>query len=316
MQIRHAYFLSLKRQLFTGWLVVSRCLYAWLLMHIGICVSAQEVFPLYKSEIPGARPTQKQEIKSSGMFRSITQPALELFQPDKNKANGTAIIICPGGGYSVIVYDGEGVNTAKQFTEKGITVFVLKYRLPDDSIMQDKTIGPLQDIQQAIKLVRENAAKWGIDPSKIGIAGFSAGGHLASTAATHYNNSVINNPENTSLRPDFQILVYPVISMQEDLTHKDSRKKLLGDSPSKQTVDYFSNELMVTEKTAPAYITHASDDKVVTVNNSIRYYEALQSKKVPVEMHLYQKGDHGFIFRMKEWTEPLFTWMKANRWIN
>lgn len=278
-------------------------------------VTAQEIIPIYAMAIPGAKASKKTESKSDGMFRNVTMPTLEIYLPEKEKATGTAVIICPGGGYSVVVYDGEGINTAKMLQQKGIAAFVLKYRLPDDSIMADKRYGPLQDVQQAFKLVREQAARWGVNPAKIGIMGFSAGGHLAATAATHFARPLISNPENTSLRPDFQVLVYPVISMQDSLTHNDSRKKLLGEQATKEDKDRFSGELNSTAQTPPLYITHASDDKVVNVRNSIRYYEAIQEKNIPAEMHIYQQGGHGFIFRHKEWIEPLFQWMRLNKWI-
>src|ERR1044071_7403428 len=182
--------------------------------------------------------------------------------------------------------------------------------------MIDKKIGPLQDLQQSIKLVRENAAKWGIDVNKVGIMGFSAGGHLAATGATHFEKAYIENGSNTNLRPDFQVLVYPVVSFQDSLTHGDSRSNLLGKRPSKQTVDLFSNELQVTKNTPPAYLTHAADDKLVDVDNSIIYFEKLRHQGVEVEMHIYPKGGHGFVFRQKGWMEPLFQWMKNNKWMN
>ncbi len=250
------------------------------------------------------------------MFRGVTKPTLEYFKPAADKASGTAVIIIPGGGYSVVVYNGEGVGTAKALAEKGIAAFVLKYRLPSDAIMTDKKIGPLQDAQQAIKLVRENATKWGIDPAKVGIMGFSAGGHLASTAATHFEKAYVDNTSNTSLRPDFQILVYPVISMRDSLTHGGSRDALLGKNASRQDVELFSNELQVRANTPPTYLTHAADDKLVDVDNSIMYFETLRRQKVPVEMHVYPKGDHGFVFRHPGWMDPLFAWMKVNNWIN
>jgi acetyl esterase/lipase len=212
-------------------------------------------------------------------------------------------------------YQGEGIQTAKELAKNGIASFVLKYRLPDDSIMTDKKIGPLQDAQQAIKLVRENVAKWGIDVNKIGIMGFSAGGHLASTEATHFEKSFIENKNNTSLRPDFQILVYPVISMQDSLTHRDSRKNLLGENPSTEIINQFSNELQISKNSPPAYLTHAADDNVVDVDNTIGYFEKLRKNKVDVEMHIYPKGGHGFIFRQPGWIEPLLQWMKRNNWI-
>lgn len=290
-----------------------------LFLNIGLLyttISAQQIYQLYEGNVPAMQPNSKQEVKTSGMYSHVTAPALEIFLPENGKANGTAVIVCPGGGYSVIVYDGEGVGVAKRLTEKGINVFVLKYRLPDDAAMLDKKTAPLQDAQESIRFVRAHAGKWNIDPNKIGIMGFSAGGHLASTAATRFSTSFVSNPKNTSLRPDFQVLIYPVISMQDGLTHNDSRKKLLGEQPSKEIKDKFSGELNVTAQTPPLYITHASDDKLVDVRNSIRYYEAVQGKNIPAEMHLYQQGGHGFIFKQKDWIEPLFQWMRMNKWID
>jgi acetyl esterase/lipase len=282
---------------------------------LSFVANAQEIVELYPGSTPNSKKSGKKETFASGMFRGVTKPTLEVYLPEKEKASGTAVIIIPGGGYGVVVYQGEGVSTAKQFAKNGIAAFVLKYRLPDDSTMQDKTIGPLQDAQQAIKLVRENAARWGVEVNKVGIIGFSAGGHLASTAATHFQKPFIENQNKTSLRPDFQIVVYPVISMQDSLTHRDSRSNLLGKSPSKEIINQYSNELQVTENTPPTYITHAADDNVVDVDNSIKYFEALRHKKVPVEMHIYPKGGHGFIFRQPDWIDPLFAWMKGNKWI-
>ncbi len=283
---------------------------------LAMTANAQEMIPLYTGEVPNAKTSDVQESGAEkGMFKGITKPTLEYFKAAPDKASGAAVIIIPGGGYSVVVYNGEGVSTAKAMAEKGVAAFVLKYRLPSDAIMTDKKIGPLQDAQQAIKLVRENADKWGIDKAKIGIMGFSAGGHLASAEATHFEKAYIENGANTSLRPDFQILVYPVISMQDSLAHGGSRDNLLGKNPSAADKNLFSSELQVTANTPPTYLTHAADDKVVDVDNSIVYFEKLRHLKVPVEMHIYPKGDHGFIFRHPGWMEPLFAWMKINQWI-
>ncbi|WP_345264110.1 alpha/beta hydrolase [Nibrella viscosa] len=288
---------------------------AWLWAS-SIGASAQEIIPLYTAEVPNSKASDiKESGAGTGLLKGITKPTLEYFRPAPDKASGAAVIIIPGGGYGVVVYNGEGVNTAKALAEKGVAAFVLKYRLPSDAIMPDKKIGPLQDAQQAIKLVREQAAQWGIDTGKIGILGFSAGGHLASTAATHFEKSYVENASNTSLRPDFQILIYPVISMQDSLTHGGSRDNLIGKNPSRQDVELFSNELQVRMNTPPAYLTHAADDKLVDVDNSIAYFEKLRRLKVPVEMHIYPKGDHGFIFRHPGWMEPLFAWMKQNNWL-
>lgn len=281
-----------------------------------LTVSAQEIIPLYTAGVPNAKASDVQESGAeSGVLKGITKPTLAYYKPAPGKASGAAVVIVPGGGYGVVVYNGEGINIAKAMAEKGIAAFILKYRLPSDAIMLDKKIGPLQDAQQAIKLVREGATHWGVDPTKIGIMGFSAGGHLASTAATHFEKAYIENAGNTSLRPDFQILVYPVISMRDSLTHGGSHDNLLGKNPSQADVDLFSNDLQVRANTPPTYLTHAADDKLVDVDNSIAYFEQLRRQKVPVEMHVYPKGDHGFIFRHPGWMEPLFAWMKANNWL-
>lgn len=275
---------------------------------------AQEIINLYTSNIPNSKASDIKE-SGEGMYRNVVNPTLEYFKPNPEKASGAAIIVVPGGGYSVVVYQGEGVTNAKALAEQGIATFVLKYRLPNDETMIDRKIGPLQDAQQAIKLVRENAEKWGLDKNKIGIMGFSAGGHLASTAATHFEKSYIENSNNTSLRPDFQILVYPVISMTESLTHAGSRDALIGKNPSKEDVELFSNEMQINANTPPAYLTHTADDRTVDVDNSIVYFQKMRLNKVEAEMHLYPKGDHGFIFRHQGWMNPLFDWMKRNNWM-
>lgn len=288
--------------------------FSTLLMLFSAFINAQEIINLYPDKIPNSKPSEIKE-SGEGMYRNVTNPTLEYFKPNPEKATGTAIIIVPGGGYGVVVYQGEGVTNAKVLAEQGVAAFVLKYRLPDDVIMTDKKIGPLQDAQQAIKLVRENTEKWGLDKNKIGIMGFSAGGHLASTAATHFEKSYIENSSNTSLRPDFQILVYPVISMKDSLTHIGSREALLGKNPGAEDVQFFSNELQVNVNTPPAYLTHTADDTVVDVDNSIEYFQSLRDNNVDAEMHIYPKGGHGFIFKHQEWINPLLAWLKSNNWI-
>ncbi|AUD07372.1 alpha/beta hydrolase [Spirosoma pollinicola] len=286
------------------------------LFAVPLVSNAQEIISLYTGPVPNSKPSDVQESGvDPGILKGITKPTLEYFKPAPDKASGAAVIIIPGGGYGVVVYQGEGINIAKALAEKGVAAFILKYRLPSDAIMPDKKIGPLQDAQQAIKLVRDGAAKWGVDPAKVGVMGFSAGGHLASTAATHFEKAYIDNTSNTNLRPDFQILIYPVISMRDSLTHGGSHDNLLGKNPSRQDVDLFSNELQVRANTPPTYLTHAADDKLVDVDNSIIYFEKLRHLNVPVEMHIYPKGDHGFIFRHPGWMEPLFAWMTINQWI-
>jgi acetyl esterase/lipase len=280
---------------------------------------AQDTLSLYSGNIPNLKNGKLAPLPeklSPGLVYRVVRPSLEIYLPEQGKATGAAVLICPGGSYKVLTYQGEGVATAKTFAQKGIAAFVLKYRLPDDAMMADKTIGPLQDAQQAMKLIREHVSQWGINPNKIGVVGFSAGGHLASTLATHYQKPLIENKEKTDLRPDFLVLVYPVISMQDGLTHADSRRNLLGNNPTKEIIDLYSNELQVDAHTPPTYLTHAGDDKLVDVDNSIAFYEKLRHNNVAAEMHIYPQGGHGFIFRMPDWTEPLFKWMKSGKWIN
>ena len=188
---------------------------------------SQTVIPLYKGSIPNSKPTKDEETteyqNGITIISKISKPTLTIFLPDKHIANGTAVVICPGGGYWVTASSHEGTDVAKEFAKMGIAAFVLKYRIPNDATMINREIGPLQDAQQAIKLVRDNAKEWNVNPSRIGIMGFSAGGHLASTAGTHYTDIVIPNIEKTSLRPDFMILIYPVISFNDSISHLGSR---------------------------------------------------------------------------------------------
>lgn len=284
--------------------------------------SAQDIVPLY-DKIPNSKPIANREISETGddgiqRISKVSEPTLLVFLPPKEKANGAAVIICPGGGYGILAASHEGTDVAKVFNEWGIAAFVLKYRLPDDSIMDRKEIGPLQDAQRAIQLVRLGAKKWGLDNNKIGIMGFSAGGHLASTAGTHFNDPVIKNIKDISLRPDFMILLYPVISFTDSIGHIGSRDNLIGKNPSPEKIKYYSNEWQVTKQTPPTFLVHAKDDDVVKVANSIAFYNALQKNGVPAEIHFYEQGGHGFGMHNKrsadQWMDWLQAWMKKNGW--
>jgi acetyl esterase/lipase len=294
-----------------------------LLLQFSMSAFSQTEFPLYKGAIPNSIRTKNAEKSetSGGILRisKVSQPTLSVYLPSKDKANGTAVIICPGGGYGILAASHEGSDVAKRFADMGVTAFVVKYRLPDDSTMPNKEIGPLQDAQQAIKTVRERASEWGIDVNKIGIMGFSAGGHLASTAGTHFYKSLIPNKENTSVRPDFLLLIYPVISFSNELTHMGSRNNLIGTNPTEDKINEYSNELQVQKDTPPTFLVHASDDGAVKPGNSIQFYEALLRNNVKAELHLYQAGGHGFGMHMKnnkeEWMESCKNWMTFNGWI-
>nr|WP_068891204.1 alpha/beta hydrolase [Pedobacter panaciterrae] len=272
-----------------------------LLLLFGYKIKAQQIIPLYLDTVPGSKVNLSKE----------EQPTIEVYLPAKEKATGTAVVIFPGGAYTFLAYTEEGTTIAKYFKEKGIAAFVVKYRLPRNETMRDKSFGPLMDAQQAIKTVRSKATGWNLDSKKIGVIGYSAGGHLASTLGTHFTKSYIPNKENTSLRPDFMILVYPVITMGDSLTHMGSKISLLGMDPGKAKVDQFSNELHVTKETPPAYLIHAGDDGLVDVNNSIVFYQALQKKNVDAELHLFPKGNHGFTQRlpMGEWMDPMLKFL-------
>ncbi len=290
-----------------------------LLAVIGFRAFSQEkAILLYPDGVPNSKTAPDGYVEKTDphdwVFR-VTQPRLIPYFPEKGKANGTAIVICPGGGYGGLASGYEGKDVAKEFAKIGVTAFVLLYRLPSDEIMVDKSIGPLQDAQAAILTIRRHAAEWHIDSSKVGIMGFSAGGHLASTAGTHFDRSLIENKENISVRPDFMMLLYPVITFGQ-YTHAGSRETLIGKTPEEQQIDLYSNEKQVTANTPPAFLVHAEDDNVVPVQNTLQFYAALLKNKVRAEMHLFQEGGHGFGMNNPKnkgkWLEWGAAWLEEN----
>lgn len=290
---------------------------------------SQTIIPLYTDKIPNSLPvpdTEKSVTDEKGILRisNVTIPTLTIYPAPADKATGTAVIICPGGGYSILAASHEGSDVARRFNEMGVTAFVLKYRLPDDNTMPNKEFGPLQDAQQALLIVNSRAKEWGINPKRIGLMGFSAGGHLASTAGTHFYTNYLTHLPNkkakrSPLRPDFLILGYPVISFTDSLTHKGSRTRLLGDHPAAEKILEYSNELQVTRLTPPTFLVHAKDDKGVVVQNSQLFYEALLEHKVPAEMYLYEKGGHGFGMNNStsevKWMDLVEKWMRASKFL-
>ena len=235
------------------------------------------------------------------------KPTLTIYLPPKEKATGTTVVICPGGGYGFLAMDHEGHQIAQWLNSLGVAGFILKYRHRNSGAGYGHP-APLQDAQRAISMVRRRANEWNINPNRIGILGFSAGGHLASTAGTHFHKG----------RKDahFMILIYPVISMTEWFTHRGSRRNLLGDNPDKNLVESLSNEKQVTPETPPTFLVHTNEDKGVPAENSIYFYLALRKAKVPAEMHIYQKGRHGFGLGKKHgavssWSLRCADWMRG-----
>jgi acetyl esterase/lipase len=291
---------------------------------VGITMNlfAQEkVINLWNGKVPGSihNINYKQTVDSLDNWikmKFVSEPTLDVYPAPPEKATGTAVIVCPGGGYSALAIAHEGAEVAQWLNNLGITAFVLKYRLPEDAIMVDKSVGPLQDAQKAIRLVRQHAKEWNIHPDKIGVMGFSAGGHLASTLSTHFNEKVYEPSEATSARPDFSLLIYPVITMNPGSAHMGSRTNLLGKDPSSDRVKHFSNELQVTKDTPPAFLVHSIDDEAVPVQNSIAYALALEKHRVPCELHIYQSGGHGYGLGRSNntessWPEACRRWLKA-----
>ncbi|MBO9616800.1 MAG: alpha/beta hydrolase [Dyadobacter sp.] len=260
---------------------------------------------------------EKSVTDAQGILRisGVTVPTIAAYIAPKEKATGAAVMICPGGGYGILAASHEGSDFAKWFNERGISAFVLKYRLPNEKAMTHQHEVPLMDAMQGMKLIRQNAAKWGIDVNKIGVMGFSAGGHLAATLSTHHN---MGEKASADGKPNFSILIYPVISLTPALAHGGSRDNLLGPEKSDELIKYYSNELQVSDQTPPAFLVHAMDDTGVPVENSIEYYLALKKKKIPAEMHLYPKGGHGYGMRtegkgsLANWPEAMEGWLESS----
>jgi acetyl esterase/lipase len=285
--------------------------------------SQNTVLKLWPDGIPGSiknesykeTPVEPKDIGT--IYSKVSEPTLTVFLPPAEKATGTAVLICPGGGYGIVAFNHEGIAIAKWLNENGIAGIILKYRLPSDLIMEDKSIGPLQDAQEAMRVIRQNSSEWKINPEKVGVIGFSAGGHLASTLSTHYAEMVYSVKDTLNARPDFSLLIYPVISFDASFTHMGSRNNLIGNTPTDDAIKHFSNELQINAKTPPAFLVHSSDDDAVPVKNSIAYYENLLKNKVPAEMHIFQKGGHGYGLAVgkptqSEWPELCIKWMKVN----
>lgn len=274
---------------------------------------APDTFPLWPGKAPLAVGTSDAD-----------KPTLTAYRPEK--PNGTAVVVCPGGGYGFLAMDHEGKRVAEFLAKRGVTAFVLKYRIATKDRPGPLLDAPLLDAQRALRTVRAKAKDYGIDPAKVGVWGFSAGGHLASTATTHFDTGSTERDadaiDRQSCRPDFAVLAYPVISMDPAVTHGGSRRNLLGDKPDAQLVEKFSNEKHVTRDTPPVFLFHTSADTVVVPEHATRFYLACKAAKVPVELHIYEKGKHGVGLgtdakwtdgekSVATWPDRLLDWMTA-----
>jgi len=288
----------------------------------GRSFSQEYVVPLYDEPVSASKDAaEREKIEHTDIIRisNVRVPDIAVYLPSKRFATGQAVVICPGGGYHILAYDLEGTDIARYLNSIGIAAAVLKYRLPVSCGCPEPWNAPLADARRAMRIVRHNAQAWNIDAAKVGVMGFSAGGHLASTLGTHFDSGIrdAQDPvERESCRPDFMILMYPVISFVDSTTHVGSREALLGKNPAASLISSFSSELQVRGDTPPAFLVHASDDQAVPVRNSLLMYEALHSKGIPVEMHVLTEGGHGFGLgvanpHVGSWTENLRLWLRS-----
>ncbi|WP_319590450.1 alpha/beta hydrolase [uncultured Draconibacterium sp.] len=265
----------------------------------GITIAQNKTLKVWPNGAPNDNGMTEPEEKYDGVrVRNVSEAEMYVFTPDAEINTGAAVVICPGGGYWIEAMDHEGYDIARFLQDKGITGIVLKYRLPYENHEV-----PSSDLRQAIRIVRANAKEWGIKPEKIGIAGSSAGGHLASTAGTVFdygNKESTDKIKQQSCRPDFMLLLYPVITMNEEYTHMGSRENLIGKGYNKDLVRKYSNELNVSAETPPTFLVLADDDTAVPPKNSISFYLKLKEFNVPAEMHIFQKGGHGFGIRKND----------------
>lgn len=247
----------------------------------------------------------------------VTNPNLVVFPAAK--PGGQAVLIIPGGGYRYVVMDKEGYEAAEWLQKRGVTAFVLMYRQPGDSWTNRSDV-PLQDAQRSLRIVRSLAGEYGFNPGRVGVMGFSAGGHLAASLATGFDRDVyepVDDVDAISARPDFAVLMYPVISMDASIAHMGSRQKLLGENPGDAAIARYSVELNVPAETPPVFLLHASDDEAVVVDNSLRLFDALRAAGVPTDLHVFSEGGHGFGLRyatdkpVAKWIEMTWRWMQA-----
>jgi acetyl esterase/lipase len=291
---------------------------------VALAASDRPVIPLWPEGLPdplraGYDPAKTaEEVADGTRVSNIRAPQVTVFAPPAGRANGTAVVICPGGGYARLAYGHEGLDVASWLNAQGVTCFLLKYR--------HKEYGhpaPLRDVLRAIRLVRSRAAEFGVDPERIGVMGFSAGGHLASSAATlfdHADGKTGAALDAVSARPSFAILVYPVILMEGPHIHAGSRNNLIGEKATPELVARMSTDRQVSKDTPPIFLIHAQDDATVPVENALSFYAGARRAGTPIEMHLYEKGGHGFGLKPKvqptdEWPDRCLSWMRAHGWL-
>ncbi|MFR9529036.1 MAG: alpha/beta hydrolase [Rikenellaceae bacterium] len=292
---------------------------------LALVANAQRfTMPLWGDDMPNYWPSDQEEIVDDSQdiikIRQVNHPTIEVFLPSERMRTGQAVVICPGGGYAMIAYDFEGTDVAKWFNSKGVVAVVLKYRLPQAASNVVSYKSPLLDAQRALRLVRSSAQEWGVDAARVGVMGFSAGGHLAATASTHYATKFaepVDDVDLLSARPDFSILVYPVVTFRDDYTDNGTRTRLCNSQVTSELIDEFSNELHVDSLTPPTFLMHSSNDNIVPVQNSLQYYQRLVESGVEAEMHIYPIGGHGYSLAYSDpylttWTERLEAWLKRH----
>lgn len=285
----------------------------------GVAGGQGRVMALWPEGVPGARPDAGPEGEIDGRVSNVHEPSLTYYPPPAGLATGTAVIVCPGGGYARLAVANEGAGFTAKLNAMGVASFVLKYRL-----VEYGHPAPLQDVLRAIRLVRARAGEFGVRADRIGIAGASAGGHLAAAAATLFDapeGRTGHALDATSARPDFVVLLYPVITLRGPHAHAGSRRNLLGDDPPADLVARMSLETQVSRETPPVFLVHTAEDTSVPLENSLLFFEALRRAGVPAELHLYERGPHGFGTRgdlgpTSEWPERLASWLRAHGWLS
>ncbi len=293
------------------------------LLLLSFSVNAQQInVPLWGETMPNYTPCGQEDVIDDSQdiikLRHVEHPSMDIFLPSERIRTGQAVLICPGGGYAMIAYDSEGTDVAKWFNSKGVVAAVLKYRLPSSESNTVSHKSPILDAQRAIRLIRHNAEEWGVDTDRVGVMGFSAGGHLASTLSTHYDvpyADELDKIDELSARPSFSILCYPVITFKDDYTDNGTRNRLTRSNPTEELIEEFSNELHVDENTPPAFFVHSSNDSIVPVQNSSQYYQRLVESGVEAEMHIYPMGGHGYSLApadsyLSTWTQRLEAWLR------